>query len=81
MAEEMSRRGLFCIVGGLLAAFGLAPRATAQPLPPTLPAAPPAFRPLTWVTYDSGIELTSSHCGTYTYYYTDGHVSHVERKP
>jgi hypothetical protein len=61
MAQDMSRRGLFSLLGGLLAAFGLVPHAKARPPVPTPPPVTPAVPSLDYASYLGG---TGYPCST-----------------
>jgi YD repeat-containing protein len=68
MAEEMSRRQWFGLVGGLLAAFGLLPRAPKQSAANKLPEVQPTVPSLHYQTYLGGTDYLPRG-GTVTYVY------------
>jgi hypothetical protein len=70
MADEMSRRGWFGIVGDLLTAFGLAPQAKANLPVPKAPASQPSLPTIEHSTYLGGTGLPS-HTTTLVYHACD----------
>jgi hypothetical protein len=62
MANEMSRRGWFGIVGGLLAAFGLVPQAKAQ-----APKIKPPTPSVEYASYPGGTGYSTTSATTYIY--------------